>query len=41
MEMRGAAGVRGRTIGIVDIDVADEQDRVVAIGRGSQGIQPG
>jgi uncharacterized protein (TIGR00369 family) len=31
----------GRTVGVVDIDVADEQGRLVAVGRGCYGTQPG
>lgn len=31
----------GRTVGVVDIDVEDEQGRLVAIGRGCYGTQPG
>lgn len=31
----------GRTIGVADVDVYDDQDRLVAIGRGSYGSQPG
>jgi uncharacterized protein (TIGR00369 family) len=37
------AGVRksGRTIGVVDIEVQDEQRRLIALGRGCYGTQPG
>lgn len=31
----------GRTVGVVDIDVFDEQDRLTAVGRGCYGTQPG
>jgi len=31
----------GRTIGVVDIDVTDEENRLVAIGRGSYGTTAG
>ncbi len=31
----------GKSIGVVDIEVADEEDRVVAIGRGSYGTSKG
>lgn len=31
----------GRTIGVVDIDVFDEQNRLTAVGRGCYGAQPG
>ncbi len=31
----------GRTVGIVDIDVEDEENRLVAVGRGCYGTQPG
>jgi len=30
----------GRTVGVVDIDVFDDQDRLTAIGRGCYGTQP-
>ena len=41
--LRATARVRraGRTVGIVDIDVEDAQERLVAIGRGCYGTQPG
>ena len=31
----------GRTIGVVDVDVTDDNGRLVAVGRGSFGTQPG
>jgi acyl-coenzyme A thioesterase PaaI-like protein len=31
----------GRTVGVVDIDVEDEAGRLVAVGRGCYGTQPG
>jgi uncharacterized protein (TIGR00369 family) len=31
----------GRTVGVVDIDVLDAEGRLVAIGRGTYGTQPG
>jgi uncharacterized protein (TIGR00369 family) len=31
----------GRTIGVVDIDVEDSEKRLVAVGRGCYGMQPG
>jgi uncharacterized protein (TIGR00369 family) len=31
----------GRTIGVVDIDVIDESGRLIALGRGCYGTQPG
>ena len=31
----------GRTIGVVDIDVFDDQSRLTAVGRGCYGAQPG
>jgi uncharacterized protein (TIGR00369 family) len=31
----------GRTVGVVDIDVYDEQQRLTAVGRGCYGAQPG
>lgn len=38
-----SASVRrvGRTIGVVDIDVYDDQNRLTAVGRGCYGAQPG
>lgn len=38
-----SAAVRrvGRTIGVVDIDVYDDQNRLTAVGRGCYGAQPG
>ncbi|MBW7925233.1 MAG: PaaI family thioesterase [Burkholderiaceae bacterium] len=38
-----SASVRrvGRMIGVVDIDVFDEQNRLTAVGRGCYGAQPG
>jgi uncharacterized protein (TIGR00369 family) len=42
-DLRAVARIRraGRTVGVVDIDVMDDQDRLVAIGRGSYGTKPG
>ncbi|MCW5774766.1 MAG: PaaI family thioesterase [Rhodospirillaceae bacterium] len=39
----GKAIVRrvGRTVGVVDVDVFDEQNRLTAVGRGCYGAQPG
>jgi len=31
----------GRTVGLVDIDVEDAEGRLVAVGRGCYGTQPG
>jgi uncharacterized protein (TIGR00369 family) len=31
----------GRTVGVVDVDVLDDQDKLVAVGRGTFGSQPG
>ena len=31
----------GRTVGVVDIDVYDDQNRLTAVGRGCYGAQPG
>ncbi len=41
--LRATASVRraGRTIAVVDIDVHDDKDRLVAVGRGSYGTQSG
>jgi uncharacterized protein (TIGR00369 family) len=41
--LRGLARVRraGRTIGVVDIDVLDHQNQLVAIGRGTYGTKEG
>jgi len=41
--LRATARVRrlGRTIAIVDIDLEDDENRLVAIGRGTYGVQPG
>jgi len=41
--LRAQARVRraGRTVGVVDIDVLDDQDRLVAIGRGTYGTKEG
>lgn len=38
-----SAAVRrvGRTIGVVDVDVYDDHDRLTAVGRGCYGAQPG
>jgi uncharacterized protein (TIGR00369 family) len=39
----GKATVRraGRTVGVVDVDVVDEQSRLTAVGRGCYGMQTG
>ncbi|MEQ9643505.1 MAG: PaaI family thioesterase [Alphaproteobacteria bacterium] len=41
--IRGTATVRraGRTVGVVDIDVWDANDKLVAVGRGTYSITPG
>jgi len=41
--LRAQARVRraGRTVGVVDIDVVDDQGRLVAIGRGTYGTKEG
>jgi uncharacterized protein (TIGR00369 family) len=41
--LRAQARVRkaGRTVGVVDIDVLDDQDRLIAIGRGTYGTKEG
>jgi uncharacterized protein (TIGR00369 family) len=41
--LRARARVRksGRTVAVVDIDVLDDQDRLVAIGRGTYGTREG
>ena len=41
--LRATASVRraGRTIALVDIDVHDDKDRLVAVGRGTYGTQSG
>jgi len=41
--LRAAATVRraGRTIAVLDIEVHDDDDRLVAIGRGTYGSRPG
>jgi uncharacterized protein (TIGR00369 family) len=41
--LRAIATVRraGRTIGVVDVDVLDDQDKLVAVGRCTFGTQPG
>jgi uncharacterized protein (TIGR00369 family) len=41
--LRATARVRraGRTVGIVDVDVEDAQGRLVAVGRGCYGTEPG
>jgi len=41
--LRARARVRkaGRTVGVVDIDVVDDQDRLVAVGRGTYGTKEG
>jgi len=31
----------GRTVGVVDVDVFDDQERLTAVGRGCYGSQPG
>ena len=41
--LRAVASVRrvGRTVGVVDVDVYDDADRLVAVGRGTFGSQGG
>ena len=41
--LRAEASVRrvGRTVGVVDVDVYDDSDRLVAVGRGTFGSQGG
>ncbi len=41
--LRAVAHIRkaGRTVGVVDIDVLDEEDRLVAVGRGTYGTWQG
>jgi len=41
--LRAMARVRraGRTIGVVDVDILDDADRLVAVGRGCYGTQAG
>ena len=41
--LRATASVRraGRTIALVDVDVHDDKDRLVAVGRGTYGTQSG
>jgi len=31
----------GRTVGVVDVDVFDDRDKLVAVGRGTFGTQAG
>ena len=42
-DLRAVARIRraGRTVGVVDIDVLDDQHRVIAIGRGCYGTKAG
>jgi uncharacterized protein (TIGR00369 family) len=42
-KLTATANVRrlGRTIAVVDIDVADTEGRIVAVGRGCYGAQAG
>ena len=42
-DLRAVATVRraGRTVGVVDVDVTDAQDRLVAVGRGCYGTRAG
>ncbi len=42
-DLRAVARIRrvGRTVGVVDIDVTDDQGRLIAIGRGSYGTKAG
>jgi uncharacterized protein (TIGR00369 family) len=42
-DLRAVARIRrvGRTVGVVDIDVLDDQGRVIALGRGSYGTKAG
>ena len=41
--LRAEASVRrvGRTVGVVDVDVYDDRDRLIAVGRGTFGSQAG
>ena len=41
--LRAEAGIRrvGRTVGVVDVDVYDDADRLVAVGRGTFGSNSG
>ncbi len=41
--LRAVARVRraGRTVGVVDVDVYDDRDKLVAVGRGTFGSQAG
>lgn len=41
--LKATARVRrsGRTVGVVDIDVEDSEKRLIAVGRGCYGTQPG
>jgi len=41
--LRAQASIRrvGRTVGVADVDVFDDQDRLVAIGRGCYGTKQG
>ncbi len=41
LRARATARRVGRTVGVADVDVYDEQDRLVAIGRGCYSGQPG
>ena len=42
-DLRALATVRraGRTVGVVDVDVFDDNDRLIAVGRGTFGSPPG
>jgi len=42
-DLRAIARIRrvGRSVGVVDIDVLDDQDRLIAIGRGCYGTKAG
>jgi len=42
-DLRAVARIRraGRTVGVVDVDVIDDQKRLIAIGRGCYGTKPG
>jgi uncharacterized protein (TIGR00369 family) len=42
-DLKAIARIRrvGRTVGVVDIDVLDDQDRLIAIGRGTYGTKAG
>ncbi len=41
LQAEGKVVRAGRTIGVVDVNVSDEDGRLVAVGRGTFGTQPG